>query len=589
MQIFANGQSTPIDNFVPFPGGATVVYTSSGTIYVRHPDWLGSSRFASTTSTRTMYFDTAYAPFGEPYASNGTSDLNFTGMNADTTSSSNPDYDFLYREYSTVGRWGSPDPAGLAAVNPSNPQSWNRYSYVINSPLNYVDPLGLKQCIRAFFGPVPCVNLATNPYDGGNSSTDMPDTSIINNCTCGYDISDAIAGEAGTYLEFNMWGDVYYYFTDHLGSTRSVTQADGTVCFSADYYPYGEEVDYTNSCPQNYKFTGYERDAETGLDYAFARHYNSRMARFMSADSWRGVAGAPQSHNAYSYVVNNPVVLVDRFGACPGGVAQNLDPNQSGDMKVGGPSATASDTFDPQGIGSSVPPTGPCRGFTDQGGGAAGTTLMSIDGGGAFAPSDGGSGILGNSESTLTCPNGSCRGVDQDNLPIQFIATMVGTGYECLLSGTYGNQRAAGTAAAGCANGVTMATGDEACGNLDSNDGSYSFTLPAMGGSTGCSTDTTAVPAGTLFAGRYHSHPNTENGLPEQFSPINCNQGQMCDIGTATYLNNGQPLFLGTPTGRVLVYDPTQADDFPYGCVLVGSPGVAVVGPGVVALVPKCQ
>ena len=64
-------------------------------------------------------------------------------------------------------------------------------------------------------------------------------------------------------------GNVYYYFADHIGSTRSVTQANGTVCFSADYYPYGEEVDYTTSCPQNYKFTGYERDAETGLDYAF--------------------------------------------------------------------------------------------------------------------------------------------------------------------------------------------------------------------------------------------------------------------------------------------------------------------------------
>ena len=123
-------------------------------------------------------------------------------------------------------------------------------------------------------------------------------------------------------------GNVYFYFADQLGTTRSVTQANGTVCFSADYYPYGEEVDYTTSCPQNYKFTGYERDAETGLDYAFNRHYNSRMARFMSADSWGGVVGAPQSHNAYSYVVNNPVVLVDRLGTCPGGFAENRDLNQ---------------------------------------------------------------------------------------------------------------------------------------------------------------------------------------------------------------------------------------------------------------------
>ena len=33
-----------------------------------------------------------------------------------------------------VGRWPSPDPAGLAAANPLNPQSWNRYAYVMKNP-----------------------------------------------------------------------------------------------------------------------------------------------------------------------------------------------------------------------------------------------------------------------------------------------------------------------------------------------------------------------------------------------------------------------------------------------------------------------
>lgn len=47
------------------------------------------------------------------------------------------------RELSVVGRWLSPDPAGMAAVDPSDPQSWNRYAYVRNSPLNHTDRLGL--------------------------------------------------------------------------------------------------------------------------------------------------------------------------------------------------------------------------------------------------------------------------------------------------------------------------------------------------------------------------------------------------------------------------------------------------------------
>ncbi len=50
----------------------------------------------------------------------------------------------MYREYSSgQGRWISPDPAGLAAVSLTNPQSWNRYAYVANNPLALTDPLGL--------------------------------------------------------------------------------------------------------------------------------------------------------------------------------------------------------------------------------------------------------------------------------------------------------------------------------------------------------------------------------------------------------------------------------------------------------------
>jgi RHS repeat-associated protein len=50
---------------------------------------------------------------------------------------------FLARYYaSTQGRFTSPDPT-LLSVNGFNPQTWNRYTYVLNNPLAYVDPLGL--------------------------------------------------------------------------------------------------------------------------------------------------------------------------------------------------------------------------------------------------------------------------------------------------------------------------------------------------------------------------------------------------------------------------------------------------------------
>jgi RHS repeat-associated protein len=126
---------------VPLPAGAMAVWAPNGFHY-RHADWLGSSRFASTTS-RTMYYDGAYAPFGEPYAQTGTSDLSFTGMNQDTVSAL---YDFPAREYGIQGRWPSPDPAGTAAADLTNPQSWNRYAYVLNSPLLFTDPSGMGTC-----------------------------------------------------------------------------------------------------------------------------------------------------------------------------------------------------------------------------------------------------------------------------------------------------------------------------------------------------------------------------------------------------------------------------------------------------------
>lgn len=133
--------------FVKLPGGERAVYNTSGLAYYRHGDNLGSSRLA-TTSSRTKDYDVAYAPYGEDYDGSGsTADLAFTDQNQDAKNGgwSFNLYDFMFREYRTAhGRWTSPDPAGTGAVDPTNPQTWNRYSYVLNQPLGLVDLLG--QC-----------------------------------------------------------------------------------------------------------------------------------------------------------------------------------------------------------------------------------------------------------------------------------------------------------------------------------------------------------------------------------------------------------------------------------------------------------
>ncbi len=132
---------------VPLPGGAFAVYISSGLYQYNHPDRLGSAKLFSTP-TRGAIAAMSYAPFGEGYAG-GQQWIQFTSSGNAWTVADNENQggsleDFTFRRYNpTQGRWISPDPAGLAAANPANPQSWNRYSYVLNNPLSFTDPTGL--------------------------------------------------------------------------------------------------------------------------------------------------------------------------------------------------------------------------------------------------------------------------------------------------------------------------------------------------------------------------------------------------------------------------------------------------------------
>ncbi len=98
-----------------------------------------------------------------------------------------------------------------------------------------------------------------------------------------------------------------------------MTNTSGNLTYRAEFDPYGKLLYEWSATPnQNTKkFTGYERDAGSGLDYAQARMYGSEWGRFMSPDPI-GLEGAsknsPLSYNRYSYVNGNPVNHIDPSG-----------------------------------------------------------------------------------------------------------------------------------------------------------------------------------------------------------------------------------------------------------------------------------
>jgi RHS repeat-associated protein len=113
-----------------------------------------------------------------------------------------------------------------------------------------------------------------------------------------------------------------------LGTVRMMTDSStsANIIVRHEYPPFGEEIPANTAGRRaewgpfndkvNQKFTGQERDEETGFDFFQARYFYGAQGRFNSPDP--GNAGAnvynPQSWNGYSYVLNNPLSLVDPTG-----------------------------------------------------------------------------------------------------------------------------------------------------------------------------------------------------------------------------------------------------------------------------------
>ena len=176
---------------------------------------------------------------------------------------------------------------------------------------------------------------ATYSFDGDGKR--IKKTSATENTTFVYDASGQLVEEyaSGTVqtsyvyagsslLTTETAGGTNYLTADHLGSPRIVTDASGNVTSRKDYTAFGEETTTAQRTtglgynPQNVRqdYTGYQKDNESGLEYAQARYYNPLHGRFTSVDPLAASATIrdPQTFNRYSYALNSPYKFSDPLG-----------------------------------------------------------------------------------------------------------------------------------------------------------------------------------------------------------------------------------------------------------------------------------
>jgi len=110
---------------------------------------------------------------------------------------------------------------------------------------------------------------------------------------------------------------IRYQFGNHLGSASLELDEQGQIISYEEYAPYGsstyQAVRSQTETAKRYRYTGKERDAESGLYYHGARYYAEWLGRWTSIDP----AGLADGTNLYHYASCDPVQLADPDGTQP--------------------------------------------------------------------------------------------------------------------------------------------------------------------------------------------------------------------------------------------------------------------------------
>ena len=100
-------------------------------------------------------------------------------------------------------------------------------------------------------------------------------------------MSDRLLNPISVYGHiYSQTEDIFFSHSDHLGSASWITDYNGQPIQYMHYAPYGQLIanQQATGYDERYKFTGKERDAETGYDYFGARYYISNLPIWLSVD-----------------------------------------------------------------------------------------------------------------------------------------------------------------------------------------------------------------------------------------------------------------------------------------------------------------
>ena len=190
---------------------------------------------------------------------------------------------------------------------------------------------------------------ASYTYDGNDKRVKSYNALTNQTTIFVYDADGSLAAEYTINIPPPSNPTTSYLTEDALGSVRVVTDASGNVKARRDFLPFGDEIDAgigNRTTSQKYsaqgddtrkKFATYQRDLETGLDFAQSRYYSPTQGRFTSPDEFKGGPDElfdfeddasnnptfyadltnPQSLNKYQYTYNNPYRYNDPNGHCP--------------------------------------------------------------------------------------------------------------------------------------------------------------------------------------------------------------------------------------------------------------------------------